>query len=218
MFLSAEPKHWCAQPGLDQAAPHLNWTHRLHLGSPIEREDGEYRLYSRCQMYAVDNWTEVLHVSIISVSVQWGLSFVVSRAMVESGRSTLTPAGTLLTVAMAGHMTPASLWTPWSRSWTWSAVTPGGLPPPLLSSMLAASLATLSLDKLQTGLYYVSIQVLHCIDCRYGRRFAFFVMLFMSVSLSVAIAFSPNYWVYTIIRLEYLQKLIIWWISIIQNC
>ena len=35
---------------------------------------------------------------------------------------------------------------------------------------------------------------------RYGRRFAFFVMLFMAISLSVAIAFSPNYIVYTILR------------------
>ena len=36
--------------------------------------------------------------------------------------------------------------------------------------------------------------------CRYGRRFAFFVMLFMAVSLSTAIAFSPNYIVYTVLR------------------
>ena len=65
MFLSAEPKHWCSQPGLDEAAPDLNWTHRIHLGSPIDREDEGYRLYSRCKMYKVDNWTDVFHVSFI---------------------------------------------------------------------------------------------------------------------------------------------------------
>ena len=92
VFLSAEPKHWCSQPGLDQAAPHLNWTHRLHLGSPIEREDGEYRLYSRCRMYKVDNWTDVLHVSNCD-QCQYD-EHVVTRAMVGSGRSSLTPAGT----------------------------------------------------------------------------------------------------------------------------
>ena len=36
--------------------------------------------------------------------------------------------------------------------------------------------------------------------CRYGRRFAFFVILFMATSLSIAIAFSPNYIVYTVLR------------------
>merc|ERR1719232_1077299 len=61
VFLSAEPKHWCSQPGLDEAAPDLNWTHRIHLGSPIDREDEGYRLYSRCKMYKVDNWTDVFH-------------------------------------------------------------------------------------------------------------------------------------------------------------
>ena len=35
---------------------------------------------------------------------------------------------------------------------------------------------------------------------RYGRRFAFFVMLAMAISLSIAIAFSPNYIVYTVLR------------------
>jgi hypothetical protein len=29
VFLSAEPGHWCAQPGLDQADPPLNLSHRL---------------------------------------------------------------------------------------------------------------------------------------------------------------------------------------------
>ena len=58
MFLSHEPNHWCSQPDLHQLAPELNWTQRLHLGSPLEREDGDLRLYSRCRMYQV-NWTEV---------------------------------------------------------------------------------------------------------------------------------------------------------------
>ena len=62
VFLSAEPKHWCSQPQLDLLAPDLELTHRLHLGSPLEREDGESRLYSRCTMYSV-NWTNVLNVS-----------------------------------------------------------------------------------------------------------------------------------------------------------
>jgi hypothetical protein len=31
VFLSAEPGHWCAQPGLDQADPPLNLSHRLVL-------------------------------------------------------------------------------------------------------------------------------------------------------------------------------------------
>ena len=43
-------------------ASELNWTQRLHLGSPLERKDGELSLYSRCTMYNV-NWTEVKQVS-----------------------------------------------------------------------------------------------------------------------------------------------------------
>ena len=44
-------------------ASELNWTQRLHLGSPLERKDGELSLYSRCTMYNV-NWTEVKQVSV----------------------------------------------------------------------------------------------------------------------------------------------------------
>ena len=62
VFLSHEPNHWCAQPGLDQFESELNWTQRLHLGSPLERQDGELKLYSRCSMYKV-NWTDVRQVS-----------------------------------------------------------------------------------------------------------------------------------------------------------
>ena len=62
VFLSAEPKHWCHQPGLEDVAPDLNWTQRVHLGSPLEREDGDYRLYSRCSMYNV-SWPDLLQVT-----------------------------------------------------------------------------------------------------------------------------------------------------------
>ena len=61
VFLSAEPKHWCHQPQLEDVAPDLNWTQRIHLGSPLEREDGDYRLYSRCSMYNV-SWPDLLQV------------------------------------------------------------------------------------------------------------------------------------------------------------
>ena len=35
---------------------------------------------------------------------------------------------------------------------------------------------------------------------RFGRRTAFFLLLFMATSLGVAIAFAPNYTVFTILR------------------
>ena len=53
----------------------LNWSQRLHLGrwgallhcsavlrpgSPLERQEGEYRTYSRCHMYNVTDWAAVL--------------------------------------------------------------------------------------------------------------------------------------------------------------
>ena len=66
VFLSAEPKHWCHQPQLEDVAPELNWTQRVHLGSPLEREDGDYRLYSRCSMYNV-SWPDVLQVIFVRV-------------------------------------------------------------------------------------------------------------------------------------------------------
>ena len=39
------------------------------------------------------------------------------------------------------------------------------------------------------------------LKCRFGRRTAFFLLLFMATSLGVAIAFAPNYTVFTILRL-----------------
>ena len=62
VFLSAEPNHWCKQPHLEDVGAELNWTHRLHLGSPLEKEEGEYRLYSKCEMYNVTDWASVLRV------------------------------------------------------------------------------------------------------------------------------------------------------------
>ncbi len=40
VFLSAEPGHWCAQPGLDQADPPLNLSHRYTVpgqGEPVHQ-------------------------------------------------------------------------------------------------------------------------------------------------------------------------------------
>ena len=61
MFLSHEPRHWCAHPQLEELAPHLNLTQRLDLASPLVRQEGDLRLYSKCTMYNV-SWPEVLEV------------------------------------------------------------------------------------------------------------------------------------------------------------
>ncbi|XP_023337932.1 organic cation transporter protein isoform X1 [Eurytemora carolleeae] len=55
-----------------------------------------------------------------------------------------------------------------------------------------------------TSLFYVgsligNVMFGHVAD-KYGRRKSFFIMLFMEVTLSIALAFSPNYLVFTIIR------------------
>ena len=47
---------------MEDVGAELNWTHRLHLGSPLEKEEGEYRLYSKCEMYNVTDWASVLRV------------------------------------------------------------------------------------------------------------------------------------------------------------
>ena len=121
--------------------------------------------------------------------------------MEERGRSSLTRAGRWWIVSMVGSTTPRSSGTRWSRSWTWCVTTPGGLQHPQLSSMLAVSSVTFSSVRLLTGEKMKIISMFQSENIwRYGRRFAFFMTLFMAVSLSVATAFSPNYWIYTIIR------------------
>lgn len=166
VFLSAEPKHWCHQPQLEDVAPDLNWTQRVHLGSPLEREDGDYRLYSRCSMYNV-SWPDLLQ---------------------ENGG------------VWPEH--PDTNWSvvPCQHGWQYDT-----------SEFVTTLVTELDLvcdlqwwPSTSTALFYVGSLIGNIvfgqIADRYGRRFAFFVMLFMAISLSVAIAFSPNYIVYTILR------------------
>ena len=68
MFLSHEPRHWCAHPQLEELAPHLNLTQRLDLASPLVRQEGDLRLYSKCTMYNV-SWSEVLEVRRVQFRV-----------------------------------------------------------------------------------------------------------------------------------------------------
>lgn len=126
--------------------------------------------------------------------------------MAGCGPSIRTPTGRWCRVSTAGNTTHPSLSPLWSQSWTWCVTSSGGPQPPRPCSMSGVWLGILCLDKLRTGQCYhdtlssfVSSEN-HAILFRYGRRFAFFVMLFMAISLSVAIAFSPNYIVYTILR------------------
>ena len=143
-----------------------------------------------------ENWSIIYWLNFIPLKL-----FSHFRIMEERGRSSLTRAGRWWIVSMAGSTTPRSSGTRWSRSWTWCVTTPGGLQHPQLSSMLAVSSVTFSLVRLLTGEKMKIISIFQSENIwRYGRRFAFFMTLFMAVSLSVATAFSPNYWIYTIIR------------------
>eukprot|EP00090_Calanus_glacialis_P012639 TRINITY_DN21241_c0_g1_i1.p1 TRINITY_DN21241_c0_g1~~TRINITY_DN21241_c0_g1_i1.p1 ORF type:complete len:616 (-),score=86.58 TRINITY_DN21241_c0_g1_i1:500-2347(-) len=167
VFLSAEPNHWCKQPHLEEIGGDLNWTHRLHLGSPLEKQEGEFRLYSRCEMYNVTDWSNVL----MENNGEWPSN-------------------------------PNSSWeiVPCQHGWNYD------------QSEYTNTLVT-ELDLVceqqwwpstSTALFYVgsligNIMFGHVAD-RYGRRTAFFIMLAMEVVLSMALAFSPNYIVYTIIR------------------
>ena len=144
-----------------------------------------------------------------SPRIRWRLKFLnckICRKMAGCGPNIPTLTGPWSRVSTGGSMTDQSLWPPSSRSWTWCVTCSGGHPPPRPFSMSEVWLGILCLDRLRTGQCYhdtltsfVSSKN-HEILFRYGRRFAFFVMLFMAISLSVAIAFSPNYIVYTILR------------------
>jgi len=166
VFLSAEPKHWCSQPEISRINPNLSWNEVLNLGAPLEREEGDYRLYSRCSMYQ-PNWTQVL---------------------IENGNELPQNPDTNWTVVECQH------------GWEYDK-----------SEFVNTLVTELDLvcdqqwwPSTSTALFYVGSLIGNIvfgqIADRYGRRCAFFVMLFMAVSLSVGIAFSTNYIVYTILR------------------
>jgi len=167
VFLSAEPKHWCRQPGLEEFGDSLNWSHKIHLGSPLKEKDGNFRLYDSCNMYKVDNWTKVL----------------------EDNEG-----------AWPSEPSPSWAVVPCSHGWEYDR------------SEYQSTLVT-ELDLVceqqwwpstSTALFYVgslvgNIMFGHVAD-RWGRRKSFFIMLFMEVSLSICLAFSPNYLAFTVIR------------------
>ena len=94
-----------------------------------------------------------------------------------------------------------SMPTHWSQSLTLCATMLSGpiYPPP--SSMLEVSWETSSSATLPTGSELLKLE--KKLKCRFGRRTAFFLLLFMATSLGVAIAFAPNYTVFTILRLVF---------------
>jgi len=164
VFLSAEPSHWCRQPGLDQVGAELNWTQRMHLGSPYIKGEEEY---SKCEMYKVENWTQVLKDNGDKWPEEPDPAWNVTKCLHGWNYDRSEYANTLVT-----ELDLVCDYAQWPH--------------------------------ISTSLFYVGSLlgniIFGNIADRFGRRTAFFLLLFMATSLGVAIAFAPNYTVFTILR------------------
>ncbi|CAK9794714.1 Carcinine transporter [Anthophora quadrimaculata] len=189
VFVSASPEHWCKIPELDNLTDLMTLEERKALSLPyIEKSDGKVKKYSKCKMYDV-NYTAIVE--------SW-----LERAVLENGTENEGD----------GHHR--------SRN---------GLPPPPIGNPdwpvikcrngwiydnrdYDSTLVT-ELDLVcdnswwpstSTTFFYVGSLfgnvVFGWIADKWGRRTAFFAILFLEVIFSIATSFSPNYVIYTALR------------------
>ncbi|XP_008549084.1 organic cation transporter protein [Microplitis demolitor] len=180
VFVSASPDHWCRIPELENITSFMTLDERKALSLPYTvRSDGR-RQYSRCFMYDV-NYTSIIEEWLHQVNY-----------LANDGISTAkfpTPVSSVdwpITKCLYG-------WNYDRRDYDSTLVTELDLV--CDNSWLPSTSTTF----FYVGSLFGNV-VFGWIADKWGRRTAFFAILFLEVIFSIATSFSPNYVVYTALR------------------
>ncbi|XP_076672740.1 organic cation transporter 1 isoform X2 [Andrena cerasifolii] len=185
VFVSASPEHWCRVPELENLTELMTLEERKALSLPyVAKPDGKLK-YSKCTMYDV-NYT----------------------AIIESwlGRPLLQNVTDESVYRLRGRLPPAPVGNP---DWPVSQCRHGWIYDRRDYDSTLVTELDLVCDNswwpsTSTTFFYVGSLfgnvVFGWIADKWGRRTAFFAILFLEVIFSIATSFSPNYVIYTALR------------------
>ncbi|GAB1863465.1 Organic cation transporter 1 [Camponotus japonicus] len=190
VFVSASPEHWCRIPELENLTDLMSLEERKALSLPYSVKSDGRRVYSKCQMYDV-NYTEIID--------SW-LQYVDDPQNVTDGTSLSTT-----TFRPSTSRSPPVSNPDWPISkcrYGWNYDTRD------YDSTLVTELDLVCDNSwwpsTSTTFFYVGSLfgnvVFGWIADKWGRRTAFFAILFLEVIFSIATSFSPNYVIYTALR------------------
>ncbi|XP_051168668.1 organic cation transporter 1-like isoform X1 [Leptopilina boulardi] len=197
VFVSASPDHWCKIPELDNLTSILSLEERKALSLPYRiRSDGR-KEYDRCTMYDV-NYTSIVESwldSFLSNDSQFESSTSSSSSIISS--NLIYPPNRLPSPPVSNPNWPVTKcrygWDYDTRDYDSTLVTELDL---VCDNSWWPSTST-------TFFYVGSLfgnVVFGWIADKWGRRTAFFAILFLEVIFSIATSFSPNYVIYTALR------------------
>ncbi|PBC29955.1 Organic cation transporter [Apis cerana cerana] len=185
VFVSASPEHWCRIPELENLTDLMTLEERKALSLPyVEKSDGKVKKYEKCKMYDV-NYTAIVE--------SW-----LGNASREEGEDEARSTRTRLPPPPVGN--PDWPVTKCRHGWIYDNRD--------YDSTLVTELDLVCDNSwwpsTSTTFFYVGSLfgnvVFGWIADKWGRRTAFFAILFLEVIFSIATSFSPNYVIYTALR------------------
>ncbi|XP_011698234.1 PREDICTED: organic cation transporter 1-like [Wasmannia auropunctata] len=190
VFVSASPEHWCRIPELDNMTDLMSLEERKALSLPYTVKSDGRRIYSKCHMYDV-NYTEIIN--------SWLEGTNLSNTT-DSPSLTTSPSFDSPSTRSPPVSSPD--WPVINCRYGWNYDTRD------YDSTLVTELDLVCDNSwwpsTSTTFFYVGSLfgnvVFGWIADKWGRRTAFFAILFLEVIFSIATSFSPNYVIYTALR------------------
>ncbi|TGZ53166.1 organic cation transporter 1 isoform X1 [Temnothorax longispinosus] len=193
VFVSASPEHWCRIPELDNLTDLMSLEERKALSLPYSVKPDGRRIYSKCHMYDV-NYTEIID--------SWLGGATNMSNTTDSPSLTTSPSFDSPSTQLPLPPVSSPDWPIVGCRYGWNYDTRD------YDSTLVTELDLVCDNSwwpsTSTTFFYVGSLfgnvVFGWIADKWGRRTAFFAILFLEVIFSIATSFSPNYVIYTALR------------------
>ncbi|XP_011637408.1 organic cation transporter 1-like [Pogonomyrmex barbatus] len=194
VFVSASPEHWCRIPELENLTSDLmSLEQRKALSLPYSVKSDGKRVYSKCQMYDV-NYTQIIN--------SWLEDAYLPNTTDSSSLTTTSSSFLPSTTRLPTPPVSSPDWPVVGCRYGWNYDTKD------YDSTLVTELDLVCDNSwwpsTSTTFFYVGSLfgnvVFGWIADKWGRRTAFFAILFLEVIFSIATSFSPNYVIYTALR------------------
>ncbi|KAG5331002.1 OCT1 protein, partial [Acromyrmex charruanus] len=192
VFVSASPEHWCRIPELENMTNLMSLEERKALSLPYTVKSDGRRVYSKCHMYDM-NYTEIIDLWLEGANLS---NTTDSPSLITS------PSFDLPSTRLPSPPVSSSDWPVVKCRYGWNYDTRD------YDSTLVTELDLVCDNSwwpsTSTTFFYVGSLfgnvVFGWIADKWGRRTAFFAILFLEVIFSIATSFSPNYVIYTALR------------------